>query len=274
MLASKRAHQTLPAVMWLLSALASLDLQAHEFWIEPIRFEITTGDVLQAHVRVGQEMRGDSLHYIPQRFEVFNLTAADATRPVQSRTGDNPAVNEIVQDNGLHVLSYVSTDSQLTYSDPETFENFLKHEGIEWVRAAHQKRGLPAQGFKEAYQRFVKSLVKVGDGEGGDRALGLEFELVVETNPYTDPTADIAVQLLWRGKPFPQAHVNVFRRHDREVSKTHFKTDAEGRIRIPRQGAPGVYLLNAVHMIQPASNDEGIVWKSLWASTTFELRGL
>ena len=271
MLESQREHKTLPAVLWLLSAMASLGVQAHEFWIEPVRFEIETGDVLQAHVRVGQEMRGDSLHYIPQRFEAFNLTAAGATRPVQSRTGDNPAVSEIVQHNGLHVLSYVSTDSQLTYPEPEKFENFLKYEGIEWVKAAHEKRNLPAQGFKEAYQRFVKSLVRVGDGQGRDRALGLEFELVVETNPYTDPAADIVVQLVWKGEPFPHAPVNVFRRYDRKVSRTRFKTDAEGRIRIPRKGAPGVYLLNAVHMIEPASNNEGIVWKSLWASTTFEV---
>jgi len=271
MLQSQRKYQTLPAVLWLLSAVASLDVQAHEFWIEPVRFEIATGDLLQAHVRVGQEMKGDSLHYIPQRFEAFNLTAAGATRPVQSRIGDSPAVSEIVQNNGLHVLSYVSTDSQLTYSEPETFQNFLKYEGIEWVKAVHEKRNLPAQGFKESYQRFVKSLVKVGDGEGGDRALGLEFELVVETNPYTDQAADIVAQLVWRGKPFPQAQVNVFRRHERKVSRTHLITDAEGRIRIPRQGAPGVYLLNAVHMIEPLPNDEGIVWKSLWASTTFEI---
>jgi hypothetical protein len=273
MLKSQREHKTLPVVLWLLSAAVSLDVQAHEFWIEPVRFEIATGDVLQAHVRVGQEMKGDSLQYIPQRFEAFNLTAADATRPVQSRTGDNPAVSEILHDSGLHVLSYVSTDSQLTYPEREKFESFLTYEGIEWVKAAHQERNLAAHDFKEAYQRFAKSLVKVDDGQGRDRALGLEFELVVETNPYADQAADIVVQLLWRGKPFPQSQVNVFRRHDRKVSRTPFITDADGRIRIPRQGAPGVYLLNAVHMIEPLPNDDGIVWKSLWASTTFELTG-
>jgi len=271
MLKSRRERQTLPAVSWLLCAMLSIDVQAHEFWIEPVRFEIATGDVLQAHVRVGQEMKGDSLHYIPQRFEAFNLTVADKTRPVQSRTGDDPAVSEIVRDSGLHVLSYVSTDSELTYSEPEKFDNFLKYEGIEWVKAAHKKRNLPAQGFKEAYQRFVKSLVKVGDGQGRDRALGLEFELVVETNPYTDPASGIVTRLLWRGKPFPQARVNVFRRHDRKVSRTPVVTDAEGRIRIPHNGAPGIYLLNAVHMTEPLPNDDGIVWKSLWASTTFEV---
>lgn len=271
MLKPTGACQTLPAALFLLSAMTGLDARAHEFWIEPIRFEIAAGDVLQAHVRVGQEMEGDAILYIPQRFEAFDVTAAGATRPVRSRIGDRPVVSEVARDEGLHVLSYVSTDSQLTYSDAEIFESFLEYEGIDWVKAAHEQRRLPAQGFKEAYQRFAKSLVKVGDGEGRDRALGLELELVVETNPYTERDSDIVVRLLWRGKPFPQAQVNVFRRFGGKVAMTPVATDQEGRIRIPRRSAPGVYLLNAVHMIEPAPNVERIVWKSLWASTTFEI---
>ena len=272
MLKSYRQPRRLPAILWLLSAMIGTNVKAHEFWIEPFRFEIATGDLLQADLRVGQDMKGDSLHYIPQRFEAFNLTAGNATRAVDSRAGDNPAVGETIPDSGLHVLSYVSVDSELAYSDPVKFERFLNNEGIEWVKAAHEQRGLPAQGFKEAYQRFAKSLVKVGDGTGTDRPLGLEFELVVETNPYTDRHSDLVALLLWRGKPLPRAQVTVFRRQDGDVNKTLFTTDAQGRVRIPRRGAPGVYLLNAVHMVEPPPNDHGVVWKSLWASTTFEVR--
>ena len=270
MLISHHQRRILPGILLLLAALSRTAL-AHEFWIEPVRFEIAPGGLLQANVRVGQEMTGDALYYIPQVFERFDLTVDDATRPVASRTGDNPAVNEIVDANGLLVISYVSTDSQLTYSEPEKFEYFLEYEGIGWVKTAHEKRGLPAFGFKEAYQRFAKSLVKVGDGHGGDRALGLAFELVVESNPYTDRDSDVVAQLLWQGNPFPHAQVNVFRRHAGRVSRTHVITDTAGRVSIPRFGAPGVYLLNAVHMVEPPPNDAGVVWKSLWASTTFEL---
>ena len=144
-------------------------------------------------------------------------------------------------------------------------------EGIQWVSAAHERRGLPAQGFSEDYQRFAKSLVKVGDGKGQDRPLGLEFELVLETNPYTDLDAVIVAQLQWLGRPLPDAQISVFRRHRGKVSRTNLRTDAGGRISIPHRDAPGVYLLNAVHMIEPPPNEQGVVWKSLWASTTFEI---
>lgn len=268
---SQRELQLLSALLCLLSALIGRAAQAHEFWIEPVRFEVAAGELLQAHVRVGQQMKGDSLPYIPQGFATFDLTVGATTRPVTSRLGDVPAVSEIAQPEGLLIFSYVSNDSQLTYTEPGKFEHFLEYEGIEWVKAEHARRGLPALGFTEAYQRFAKSLVKVGDGNGRDRALGLKFELVVETNPYTDRDRDIVVQLLRQGRPFPAARINVFRRHHGEIGRTPFTTDAEGRIRVPRRGAPGVYLLNAVHMTEPAANDYGIVWKSLWASTTFEV---
>ncbi len=271
MLMSRHRPQWPLTTLWLLSSMTGLDVQAHEFWIEPVRFEVAPGDLLEAHVRVGQNMKGDSLHYIPRLVEAFRLTAGGATRDVKSRIGDDPALSEGVRDSGLHLLSYVSTDSQLTYSDPEKFRHFLETEGIQWVSAAHERRGLPAQGFSEDYQRFAKSLVKVGDGKGQDRPLGLEFELVLETNPYTDLDAVIVAQLQWLGKPLADAQISVFRRHRGKVSRTNFRTDAGGRVSIPRRDAPGVYLLNAVHMIEPPPNAEGAVWKSLWASTTFEV---
>ena len=48
MLKPHRRPQTLPAVLCLLAAVIGTHVQAHEFWIEPIRFEIAAGDLLQA----------------------------------------------------------------------------------------------------------------------------------------------------------------------------------------------------------------------------------
>ncbi len=271
MLISRHRPQWPLTALWLLSSTAGLDVEAHEFWIEPVKFEVAPGDLLEAHVRIGQNMKGDTLHYIPRLIEAFRLSAGGATRDVKSRIGDDPALSERVSASGLHLLSYVSTDSQLTYSEPEKFRRFVETEGIHWVSAAHERRGLPAQGFNEDYQRFAKSLVKVGDGKGQDRPLGLEFELVLETNPYTDLDAVIVARLQWLGKPLADTQISVFRRHRGMVSRTNLRTDAGGRITVARRDAPGVYLLNAVHMIEPPPNDQGVVWKSLWASTTFEI---
>ena len=245
--------------------------RAHEFWIEPVHFAIQAGGQLRAHLKVGQNLEGNKLLYLPQQFHRFDIPSGEQSRPVRSRVGDSPAVDEFVDEAGLHILSYVSTDSLLTYLNPHKFETFLRKEGIEWVAGLHRERGLPESGFTEAFQRFAKALVRVGEGDGSDRALGLDLELVVQTNPYRRTATEVTVQLLWRGRPFPNAQINIFRRYRGDVRRHHMLTGAEGRIRVPVADAPGTYLLNAVHMIDPGRNDHGIVWKSLWASTTFEI---
>lgn len=266
---AQRRRQTLLATSWLLLACITTTARGHEFWIEPLRFELPAGRSLQAHLNVGQHLRGNRQLYLPAQFEHFELRYGDSIRPVESRVGDLPAVDEPTSAAGLHVLSYVSTDKVLTYEEPGKFGRFLQDEGVEWVAAAHRRRGLPETGFREAYQRFAKALVKVGHGRGEDRPLGLAFELVLETNPYTAPPGLLTARLLWQGRGFPDARVNLFRRHDGEVRKEALTTDAEGRISIDAAAGPGIYLLNAVHMIEPPTDDDGVVWKSLWASTTF-----
>lgn len=271
---SRHLHQLLPAFFWVLIQFVSLPVQAHEFWIEPFRFQADPDKPLIANLRVGQNLKGDTLFYLPDAFNSFTITQGDMTRPVKSRTGDQPALMEAVGGEGLTILSYVSTDSTVTYEEPEKFASFLQHEGLEWVQAAHEKRGLPASGFSELYQRFAKALVQVGEGGGQDRALGLRFELVLEDNPYTGGQEAINARLLLEGKPHADARINVFRQHGDDISMTPHTTDAQGRIRIARQDAQGMYLLNAVHMLEPsAAGQQEAVWKSLWASITFEIPG-
>ena len=140
---------------------------------------------------------------------------------------------------------------------------------------AHEKRGLPELDFTELYKRFAKSLVKVGDGAGQDREVGMLIEWVVETNPYTsDDLEAVTAQLLYQGKPFTDSHVVVFTKLNDEVTRQTFTTDKEGRVSVPvDQG--GLFLVNAVHMIEPTKEQSGgkdAEWMSLWASTTYEIQ--
>lgn len=255
--------------IWIISSTSFT--QAHEFWIEPTNYRLKVGDNLSAHLKVGEDFNGNKLAFLPYNFDRFTLTAQGETRDVRSRIGDIPAVGQKAKVDGLHVLAYISGGSELTYTDAETFTNFLAYEGIEWVLEEHKKRGLPELGFKEAYRRYVKSLVSVGSGKGEDRILGLPFEWLVETNPYQS-NGDITAQLLWQGKPFTDAQVNVFNKRGKEVTKTIYRTDDKGRVVIKR-GEGGQFLLNTVHMIEPSERTQQVsdaVWESLWASVTFE----
>lgn len=245
---------------------------AHEFWIEPHDFTLTPRENLIADIKVGQMLSGADQFFIPNEFESFELIQNGKKRPIQSRTGDLPAVDEHSLQDGLAILAYASTNRSLRYSDTEKFHKFLKNEGIEWVKEAHEKRGLPATGFLELYRRYGKSLVKVGNGEGSDKALGLPFELVVETNPYLHQNKAVGVQLLWQGKPFPGAQVSMFSKTEDGVKHSLHTTDQYGRMTIPQPDKAGMVMLNAVHMIEPdktTAEKTGAVWVSLWASTSY-----
>ena len=186
-------------------------LNAHEFWLEPLDFTVERGDSLQADIKVGQDLDGDTYAYYPSNFERFDLTVSDVTSPPKNRFAQKPAVDQTTTKDGLHVLTYQSKPSRLRYEKREKFESFLKNEGIEWVLDEHKKRGLPPLDFTELFKRFAKSLIKVGEGKGQDRLMGLPFEWVVLTNPYTQSSSEtVTAQLFFEGKPFAASHVNVF----------------------------------------------------------------
>jgi uncharacterized GH25 family protein len=243
---------------------------AHEFWLEPLNFKVEQGDSLQAHIKVGEGLAGDTYAFFPNNFERFDLTINDSTRPLKNRFAQKPAVDQATTQSGLHVLTYQSRSSTLRYRKREIFEKFLKAEGIEWVLEAHEKRNLPVLDFTELYKRYAKSLVKVGDGEGKDRLMGLLFEWVVLDNPYTESDQKVvSLQLYFEGKPFPNSTVNVFIRNASEVKQLKLETDVEGKVDVS-VGNGGVFLVNAVHMIEPdVALTDGAEWMSLWASTTF-----
>jgi len=264
------------APLVLLSIIMAQAVSAHEFWLEPLDFEVESGSKIAAHIKVGQMLDGNTYAYYPTNFERFDVTVGETTSPVKGRFAQSPAFEQVADQSGLHILAYQSKPSRLRYDKRETFESFLKNEGIEWVLEAHKKRGLPELDFTEFYQRYAKSLIKVGDGAGNDRALGLPIEWVVETNPYTTENLEaVTAQLLYQDKPFSGSHVVVFNKLDGEVTRQTFTTDDEGRVVVP-VAKGGLFLVNAVHMIEPTKEQTGgreAEWMSLWASTTYEIAG-
>ena len=150
----------------------------------------------------------------------------------------------------------------------EKFQIFADHKGFADMRARHEARGLPTEGFSETYRRFAKALVAVGDGAGADAATGMETEFVALTNPYTDAAGAVRVRLLYQGAPRVEAQVEVFEKSGAgAVVITYLATDAKGEAVIPVR--PGHrYLLDAV-VLREAPDGDGPVWESLWAAMTF-----
>ena len=261
-----------------LTSLWATQLNAHEMWIEPIKYQVNKNDTIYAHEKVGEDFKGNQYSYLNTSYEKLELTVNNKTRSVKSRIGDMPAIHERAKEEGLTILSAVTTVSDVKYKKWEKFENFIKSKKLDWVLKKHKKRGLPENNIIEAYRRFSKAFVKVGEGKGADKLLGMRLEWLIETNPYDASqiidTGAVKARLLWEGKPYKHAHVTVFNKIENKMIQTDLLTNKNGVVNIPIKKG-GEFLINAVQMLEPSAKikkETGAVWESLWASITYNIQ--
>lgn len=263
----------LALLLALVAPLCALPAHAHEFWIAPTHYQVKPGAPIVAHIRIGQDFKGPAYSYLPYNFNRFDIVQGKVY-PVEGRPGDRPALKMPAPERGLAIVVHETTDNTVSYTDFAVFESFVTHKDAPWVLDQHAARGLPEAGFTESYRRYAKSLIAVGRGRGQDRVIGLETEIVALANPYTDDmSGGLPVKIYYRGVPRANAQLEVFdRAPDTSVTTTRIKADGQGRVTVPVD--PGhEYLLDAVVLLNPGNDDsaKGPVWRSLWASLTFQM---
>ena len=246
---------------------------AHEFWIEPIAYQVDSENKIIGELTNGQEFVGSQLAYLPQRFDRFTVAVGMRQSDVINRLGARPALNIDPLSEGLHVISYQSTLSTLTYSEWSKFLKFSEHKGFNNIEATHQARGLPRDGFDEGYRRFSKALVGVGNSIGSDFRTNLDTEFVALDNPYTDDLGNgMRVQLFYLNYVRGDAQVELFEKApDGTVDITIHRTNEEGIVTLPVKSGYS-YLVDAVVLREPSFElavKAEIEWETLWAALTF-----
>jgi len=180
----------------------------------------------------------------------------------------------VARDEGLHIVAYQSTVATITYNTWEKFQKFVDHKDFGDVRTTHDARGLPEEGFKEAYTRYSKSLIGVGPAAGADTRMGLETEIVALSNPYVDDLSDgMRVQVFYGQEPRANVQVEVFEKpaEDTAVNVFTLMTDANGVATIPVKPSM-TYQLDAVVLREPSAAlaaERSVAWETLWANLTF-----
>ncbi len=246
---------------------------AHEFWLEPLQYRIDVNKTVQADIKVGENFKGDTYAFFPNRFIRFELHHNGRQRPISSRLGARPAAAQAVDSHGLTTLTYESTYTELTYDDPAVFDNFLTLDGLDWVRQAHEDRDLPERGFTEVFRRFAKTYIGTGNAQGEDRLIGYPLEWRLEDNPYTTTgQAPLTATLFLNDAPSVGVLARVFMKSGKEEAvELRLMTDENGQISVPHR-ADTAYLISSVHMQEPPADvteETGAVWESLWASAVY-----
>lgn len=249
--------------------MAALPVLGHEFWIEPRKFQVESGEPVVADLMNGEEFSGSELAYFDHRSVRFEAILGEVVMPYAGRMGDIPAMHLAGQPDGLLVIAHQTEPSSLKYKDWKRFQAFADHKDIPDIKARHAARGLLEADFYESYTRYAKSLIGVGDANGRDRRVGFEIELVAGTNPYGHvPDNELPVTLFYQDAAKPDTQIEIFARAaSGDVTLTLTRTDAAGTALIPLR--PGHdYLLNAV-ALRPAPHESEAVWETHWASLTF-----
>jgi uncharacterized GH25 family protein len=258
------------AVVPLFFGLLTYSAQAHEYWLEPNNYAPPTGATVTISHNYGSDFKGDGLPYVAEWHQRYIVADEKGERRVSGLDGDLPAIQTKFKSPGLKVFGYFGTPEPQDYDTMEAFAVYLRKVGLDHIVSRHQELGKPKTKILEIYARNAKMLLGVGAAQGRDRALGLPLELIAGRNPYDlKPGDTLPVRLLYRGKPIAGVAIFTFNRVDPK-NPVRTVTDTEGRVTIALP-ATGAYLLNAVHMFQPAAGEESD-WTSLWASLTFALR--
>ncbi len=244
---------------------------AHDFWIEPAKFQAQPGSVISIGLRVGEHFKGEAVPRKSDRIDRFVLVGADGEKPMVGRDGDATAGLVRIESPGMYVIGYRSKASSIEL-DAAKFEAYLREEGLDAIIKARAADGQSDAPAREIYSRCAKSIVTVGDtaSQGFDRPIGFRLELTPEQNPSTVLAGgELPVRLLYEGKPAADVLVVAMCR-EKPSEPVRARTDADGRVHLPIAQA-GAWLVKAVHMVR--AKDAALAdWESLWASLTFESR--
>jgi len=246
---------------------------AHEFWIEPERYTVDEQSMLEANLRIGDDFEGFPNPYLSSDTVRFDLVSGDQQDSVVAREGDNPALKMQAVRPGLNIVVHQSSVSVLTYTKWDKFQRFADHKDFPNMLERHQARSLAEHYFKEAYTRFSKSLIAVGDGAGRDRITGLDIELVAQQNPYIDDVSDgMKIIAYYENDIHPNAQIELFEKSpENEVKVTFHRTDDNGMVVLPVRSSHR-YLVDTVVLREPSkelAKEKNVVWETLWASLTF-----
>ena len=260
----------------LAAALANVsNLFAHEYYLEPDNYSPAIGETIAVRHKLGEKFKGNELPWVTPWNIRSEFWVKEKKTQLRGLDGDRPALTIPAQQEGLLTVIHQSNIDYLTFSSYEKFEKYTRKEGLEHALAESESGKKPKEGLKEAYSRFAKTLIAVGNSSTGkDAPTGLKIELVALSHPL-ELKADMPmkVQLLFDGEPLAGAAVKAFEGIGQEFAY-HVRSDNRGIAEIKPAG-PGPYLINAIHMVEPVSAEainKQAHWESFWASLTFMRR--
>lgn len=249
-------------------------LAAHDFWIQPQRFQTQTGVPFAGTFQVGHAAYRQRWGRSRDHILLLNDVSPAGIRNIRAALMDDGAADFVTRfDNpGVHILAM-----QSTYARSELpavrFNDYAKVEGLTPIIAERKRTGKTAAPGRERYSRRAKALIRVGSLTGGNqslatRAVGLKLEIVPERNPYDlGGSRILPVRVMYKGRRLPGATVKLTNLEFDAKPLATAVTDGQGRARF-RVPPVGEWLVNVIWS-EPIRGDPAADFDTTFSSLTF-----
>jgi uncharacterized GH25 family protein len=247
--------------------------EAHEFWLEPLKFFLNPDENLVINFKVGESFKGEQWNLKKERLEKLELYQGAAVIDLKDKV--NEGLKEHLQiplsAEGTYML-VMKSDNAFSDLDADKFNDYLKEDGLDDALYHREKTNTLTKNGKEFYARNAKLLVQVGNktDDTYKKSAGLPVEIIPQQNPYNLKLGDpIKFKILHEGKPVFTAKVKVFNRYNNRTTVQTIYSEKDGMIEthISNHGA---WMVSFVKMV-PSKNPEAD-WQSYWGSLVFGVK--
>jgi uncharacterized GH25 family protein len=190
-----------------------------------------------------------------------------------TESGDTTTFHVRVGGPGTYAIG-VSTKPSMIALPADTFNMYLRDDGIPDILAQRRTRNELTKPAKERYHKHVKALLQVGDSLGPtfETVFGYPAEIIPLANPYgLRRGATLRIRVIVDGKPVPNQYI-LFGGRDAtgaRIEQRNTRSTADGTARVPLTSA-GDWYIKFIHMTRVAI--DSVDYESKWATLTFAVK--
>lgn len=249
-------------------------LAAHDFWIQPQRFQAQPGTAFPGTFQVGHAEYRQRWNLGSDHIVLINDVSSRGVRDIRSDLTGKGNTDFVTRFStpGIHLLVMQSTFAR-SELPAIRFNDYAAAEGLRLVLAERKRTGSTNTSGRERYNRRGKALIQVGGQSAGNQALatrpvGLKLEIVPERNPYDlDSSRILPVHVLYKGRRLAGATVKLTSLEFDAKPVGQGITDREGRVRF-RVPPVGDWLVNVIWS-EPVKGDPTADFETNFSSLTF-----
>ena len=246
-------------------------LQSHEFWLEPMKFKIKTGEAIALDFKVGENFTGQAWD-VGKGIDKMQLFENKAIQDLKANvpTTKGAKLKITLSKEGTKVFA-MKSNAAFIELDAEKFNSYLKEDGLEDIYDWRVKNKQENLGAKEFYSRYSKLIVQVGDklDETWKSDVGHRLEIIPSQNPGSLKSGDfMGCKVVYEGKAVPHIQVKVWGHVGNKIFLQNIYSETDGSIKFPIS-ANGTWMVSTVKMEK--SKNPKADWESTWASLVFNI---